>query len=248
LLQLFINFSRNRELEQFALVVSHDLREPLRGISTFAAFLRDEYAGHLEATGSMYIQTILESTRRMEKLITSLTHYSLIGKLDIYAPVDLNALLQDVLTDLTMVIQARQAVITVDPLPITNTNETAMRELFQNLIVNAIKYCHKSVIPNVHVSVNDAPSHFHFSIKDNGIGIDPQYHDRIFEVFERLHTKDEYEGTGIGLAHCKKIVEMHGGRIWVNSTPEKGSTFHFTIPKSSKALAGNAVDDSITIQ
>ena len=167
------------------------------------------------------------------ELVQDLLEYSRLGRERILEPIDCNAVVREVLSDLTMAIQESQAVIHIDQLPVVSGYATEMKQLFQNLISNSLKFRKPGEPPVITISVMPKEDHWQFMISDNGIGIDEKYWDRIFVIFQRLHTKNEYEGTGIGLAHCKKIAELHSGKIWVNSTPNEGSTFYFTIRKRS---------------
>ncbi|MEJ5199804.1 MAG: ATP-binding protein, partial [Anaerolineae bacterium] len=226
----------NADLEQFAYIVSHDLQEPLRMVSGFLGLLAERYQGQLDADADEFIAFAVDGARRMQNLINALLEYSRVttrGRPP--HPTDANAALADALWNLQVTIQEANATVTHDPLPTVLADSTQLMQLFQNLIGNAIKF-RGTEPPAVHISARPAADSgptvkmWEFSVRDNGIGIDPKYHDRIFGVFQRLHTQQQYPGTGIGLAVCKKIVERHGGRIWVESEPGKGSTFYFTLP------------------
>ena len=219
----------NRELNDFASIVSHDLRAPLRAVSGFTVLLQKRYKQKLDAEADRYLSHIVEGTERMNHLIADLIEYSRVARREItVAPLNVNTVIEKTLDNLTFEIQESDAVITVDPLPTVSGNSTQLIQLFQNLIGNAIKYC--NVTPNIHISAERKKREWLFRVRDNGIGIDPQQFDRIFQIFQRLHAIDEYSGTGIGLAVCKKIVENLGGHIWVESKPSEGSTFFFTLP------------------
>jgi PAS domain S-box-containing protein len=221
----------NKELEQFAYVASHDLQEPLRMISSFTQLLARRYKDKLDAEANEFIDYAVDGANRMQRLINDLLIYSRVGsKGKPFAATDLNTIMGQVLVILNPVIEENHAIITNNELPTASVDESQMVQLFQNLIGNAIKF-RSMEPPLIHVSVNENDREWTFGIKDNGIGIDLQYKERIFGVFQRLHSKEEYPGTGIGLAICKKIVERHGGRIWIESTPGKGSAFYFTLPK-----------------
>ncbi|MBS1564138.1 MAG: PAS domain S-box protein [Bacteroidetes bacterium] len=223
--------SKNKELEQFAYVASHDLQEPLRTISGFVERLHNLYKGRLDSTADTYINFTLQASDRMKVLIKDLLDYSRLGRQKEMQPADCNRLLGEVLEDLGKVIQENNARIVATSLPvIQNVLPTEIKLLFQNLVTNSIKFHKPGISPEINIDARRENGHWLFSFRDNGIGIDDQHHERIFIIFQRLHTREEYEGSGIGLAHCKKIVELHGGRIWVSSSPQEGSTFHFTIP------------------
>lgn len=220
----------NQELEQFAYVASHDLREPLRKIKSYTDLLAKRYQGHLDEKADKYIAYITDGAVRMQTLITDLLTYSRVGRGEItLEPTDLNAVLNRTLTDLSTVIQESNALITTDALPTLSANSCQMGQLLQNLIANAIKFSGKQP-PQIQIRAVEHDQSWTISVQDKGIGIEPQYADRIFVIFQRLHTREEYPGTGIGLAVCKKIVECHGGKIWVKSEPGCGTTFFFTLP------------------
>ena len=222
---------KNKELEQFAYVASHDLQEPLRTTSTFVELLQQQYKGKLDEKADKYLSYITQSSDRMEVLIKDLLDYSRIGHKKELQKVDCNKILQDVLADLGTAIQETQANIQGDLLPVIRAYPTEIKQLFQNLIANAIKFRKKDVNPEIRISAQDLKGYWEFSFHDNGIGIEKNHTNRIFIIFQRLHTRTEYNGTGIGLSHCKKIVELHNGKIWVESTLGIGSTFYFTIPE-----------------
>jgi len=222
---------KNKELEQFAYVASHDLQEPLRTISGFVELLNKKYRGKLDQTADTYINYTLQASDRMKVLIKDLLDYSRLGREKEMGPVDCNSVLAEVLADLDKVIKENNTRISTTPLPvINNALPTEIKLLFQNLVTNSIKFRKPGVRPEINIEALRENGHWRFAFHDNGIGIENQYLDRIFIIFQRLHNRSEYEGSGIGLAHCKKIVELHGGRIWVISTPAEGSTFFFTIP------------------
>lgn len=220
---------KNKELEQFAYVASHDLQEPLRTTSSFVELLRKQYHGRLDEHADRYIDYVIQSSDRMKTLIKDLLDYSRIGQEKQFEPVNCNLALAEVLADLAKVIKENQAEIVAGPLPVVNAFATELKLLFQNLISNSIKFQQPGVAPYIEISTTKLTGHWHFQFRDNGIGIDKQYQQRIFIIFQRLHNRSVYEGSGIGLAHCKKIVELHGGKIWVESETGKGSIFHFTI-------------------
>jgi signal transduction histidine kinase len=223
----------NRELEQFAYVASHDLQEPLRAVNSYAQLLGRKYQGSLDAKADKYLGYIMEGATRMQQLINDLLEFSRVGtrakELKLTA---CEVVLSQVLMNLKVAIAECQAVVTHDPLPTIMGDEIQLMQLFQNLISNAIKF-HREEPPCVHISVVQQQNDWVFSVRDNGIGMEPEYFERIFTIFQRLHSRAEYPGTGIGLAVCKKIVERHGGRIWVESELEVGTTFYFTIPQGN---------------
>jgi light-regulated signal transduction histidine kinase (bacteriophytochrome) len=206
------------------------LREPLRKIKSYTDLLAKRYQGQIDEKADKYIGYITDGTARMQSLISDLLTYSRVGRGELsLEPADLGAVLNRTLTDLNTAIRESNAVITADLLPTVRANPSQMGQLLQNLIGNAIKF-HASQPPQVQIKARLHEQCWTISVQDNGIGIEPQYGDRIFIIFQRLHTKDKYPGTGIGLAICKRIVERHGGRIWFESEPGRGTTFFFTLP------------------
>ncbi|MGP8282244.1 MAG: PAS domain S-box protein [Desulfomonilaceae bacterium] len=220
----------NAELQQFAYVASHDLQEPLRMVSSYMGLIEHRYKGRLDADADDFIGYAIDGAKRMRILINDLLEYSRVGTHGkAFGPVDCETLLSRVLDHLQLSIEDSGATVTHDHLPVVIGDEAQLMRLFQNLIHNSLKFKNDSP-PLIHVSAEQSYGNWVFSFHDNGIGIDPQYADRIFVIFQRLHSRDEYPGTGIGLAICKKIVERHGGRIWFQSEQGKGATFFFTIP------------------
>ncbi len=220
----------NRELEQFAYVASHDLQEPLRAVNSYAQLIARKYQGNLDAKADKYIGYIMEGATRMQQLINDLLEFSRVGtRAKQLKPTACEAVLNQVLANLRIAIAEHQAVITHDPLPTVMGDEIQLIQLLQNLIGNAIKF-RREEPPQVHLSAQQGEREWIFSVRDNGIGIETEYFERIFTIFQRLHSRVDYPGTGIGLAVCKKIVERHGGQIWVESESGVGTTFYFTIP------------------
>ena len=225
--------SKNKELEQFAYVASHDLQEPLRTISGFVELLQKQYRGKFDANADKLLDYISQASDRMKVLIKDLLDYSRIGREKKIRQVDCNDLLAEVLADLDKIIKESGATVRTEPLPIIHAYPTELKLLFQNLITNSIKFHKPGLAPTVTIGSERENGHWKFSVRDNGIGIDNQFKDRIFIIFQRLHNRSQYEGSGIGLAHCKKIVELHGGHIWMESEPGEGSRFFFTLGNES---------------
>ena len=224
----------NADLERFAYIASHDLKEPLRMVMSFTKLLAKRYKDRLDTDAEQFIGFAVDGAERMEQLIQDLLTYSRVSVADKqFQPVDCQAAFTLALINLKTAIEESGATVTRGPLPVVPGDHTQLAQLFQNLIGNAVKY-RSEAPPTVHVSatrrtVPDDSDEWLFSVRDNGIGIDPQYAERIFVIFQRLHGREQYPGTGVGLAICKKIVERHGGRIWVESRLGQGSTFYFTL-------------------
>ncbi|MBN2323372.1 MAG: PAS domain S-box protein [Spirochaetes bacterium] len=220
----------NRELEQFAYVASHDLQEPLRMVSSYVQLLEKRYKEKLDDDAREFIDFAVDGATSMQDLIQDLLSYSRVGtKGKPFAPVDMERALSVALSNLKVMLEDTSAEVTNDTLPTVQADYNQMVQILQNLVGNAIKFRGESS-PKVHVSSREEGGAWIFSVSDNGIGIEKEYLDRIFVIFQRLHTRDEYKGTGIGLSVCKKIADRHGGHIWVESVPKKGSTFYFSIP------------------
>jgi len=222
----------NRELEMFAYVASHDLQEPLRMVGSFVQLLAQRYEGRLDAEADEFIHFAVDGANRMRQLIEDLLAFSRVGtRAQPLEPTDSEAVLAQALENLAARIHDSGAEVTHGPLPTVMGDERQLVQVFQNLVSNAIKF-RGDAPPRIHISAEERDDEWAFAVRDNGIGIDPGHADRIFEIFKRLHTREEYPGTGIGLAICKKTVERHGGRIWVESQPGQGATFRFTLPKA----------------
>jgi len=221
----------NAELEQFAYIASHDLQEPLRMISGFTRLLERRYKGRLDSSADEFIAYIVDGAARMQRMIEDLLAYSRVGTLGKqFEPTNLEAIFEEAMTNLKVSIEENKSEITHDPLPTVMADATQIVQLLQNLISNGIKFRKREEVPRVHVSAGRKGDEWVFSVKDNGIGISPEFMGHLFQLFQRERTAGEYPGTGIGLAICKKIVERHSGRIWAESEHGRGSTFYFTIP------------------
>jgi PAS domain S-box-containing protein len=218
----------NADLEQFAYVASHDLQEPLRMVASYTQLLERRYKDKLDEDANDYIKFAVQGAKRMQQLIEDLLAYSRVGRRgQDRLLTDSEAALRAAMSAMQTMIADRRATITHEALPPVLADGWQITQVFQNLLVNAIKYC--KTLPHVHVSASRHAREWRFAVADNAIGIDPQYSDRVFQVFQRLHTREEYAGTGIGLAICKKVVERHGGRIWFEPNPGGGTIFYFTI-------------------
>jgi light-regulated signal transduction histidine kinase (bacteriophytochrome) len=220
----------NRELEQFAFVASHDLQEPLRRIASYAQLLDRRYSTTLDDTARNYLSYMVDGVSRMGELIRSLLSYSRAGKPDLTIEnVSTGGIVRELLVDLDELIRREGAVVTFDDLPSVPANHVLLSQVFQNLLVNAIKF-HGTDAPRVHIMADHSEGEWLFRVQDNGIGIPTTYHQKIFRIFQRVRSPDGRPGTGIGLAICQRIIERHGGRIWVESAEGKGSIFFFTLP------------------
>ncbi|MFO7322340.1 MAG: ATP-binding protein [Chloroflexota bacterium] len=221
----------NQELEQFAYVASHDLQEPLRVVAGYLQLIERRYKNKLDSDADEFIAFAVDAAKRMQTLINDLLSYSRIGRKGRpFEPTDCNQVLNTALSNLRVLVEDEKAVITSEHLPTVEADPAQLTMVFQNLIANAVKF-RREAPPLIRVGAVECSDHWRFSVSDNGIGIDPQYSERIFLIFQRLHTREEYPGTGIGLAICQKIVEHHGGRIWVEPNDDQGTTFYFTLPK-----------------
>jgi light-regulated signal transduction histidine kinase (bacteriophytochrome) len=223
----------NAELELFAYIASHDLQEPLRMVASYTQLLAQRYADRLDADGLEFIGYAVDGARRMQALIEALLQYSRAGTRGMeLGAVDLNEVAIIVQRNLMLAIEDAGARIEVSPLPVVHADQNQMVQLLQNLVANALKF--RAAEPVLVQLYADPGPQALITVRDNGIGIDPRFAERIFLVFQRLHSQTEYAGTGIGLAICKKIVERHGGQIWVESEPGQGSSFRFTLPLSER--------------
>jgi len=223
---------KNKEIEQFTYIASHDLQEPLRTVSSMIDILKEQYSSKLDEDANFALNFMTEATDRMSELIKGLLDYSRIGGGKQLVSFDSCETIHCITEDLATIITRKNAEIKLDRLPIIKAYRTEIRLLFQNLISNAIKFHKEGVTPKIHISVQEDTDYWKFSVKDNGIGISEKDNRNVFAIFQRLNKRNAYEGTGIGLAHCEKIVHLHGGEIWVDSKLNKGSTFYFTIPKN----------------
>jgi len=225
----------NIELEKFAYLASHDLQEPLRMVKSFTDLLQEEYADKLDKDAVFYMGQITDGSKRMQDLVRDLLDYSKVQENDAaLSDVNCQECFEEAINNLKEVIRETNADITVDPLPVVKYIPMRLTRLFQNLIGNAIKYRKPDVPPKIHIACADNQDEWVFSISDNGIGIKEEYIDQVFSLFKRLHSKEQYHGTGIGLSICEKIIESLGGRIWITSEFGKGSIFYFSIPKPVK--------------
>nr|WP_245666535.1 sensor histidine kinase [Micromonospora sediminicola] len=236
----------NRDLEQFAYVASHDLQEPLRKVASFCQLLQRRYAGQLDERADQYIAFAVDGAQRMQRLINDLLAFSRIGRLTTgFTEVDLNKVMGDVAGQTEAARQYADAELTWDEMPTIRGEEPLLTNLLVNLVSNSVKFRRPDVTPKVHVSARLVDGEWEISCRDNGIGIEPEFADKIFVIFQRLHSKDAYPGTGIGLAIVKKIVEYHGGRVWVDTDAEVGTTIRFTLPAlEADVEAARAADEA----
>jgi light-regulated signal transduction histidine kinase (bacteriophytochrome) len=228
----------NRDLQRFAYVASHDLQEPLRQVTSFATLLENRYGGQLSEEARELMEYVVDGASRMQTLILDLLAYSRVDSADQkLVPASLQSVLDQALHNLRLSIQENEATVTWDELPVVTADPGQLVQLFQNLIGNAIKFRDEKP-PVIHIGVQRMEHEWPLWVKDNGIGFEQQYADKIFQVFQRLHGRGAFSGTGIGLSICKRVVERHGGRIWAESEPGKGATFFFTLPARSEKLSG----------
>ena len=234
----------NDDLQQFAYSASHDLQEPIRNVTIYSEIIGRRYRDLLDDDGRQFLGFLMEGGRRMAMLIHDLLDYTRAGAADVAVSLqDASAVLQQTLSGLAEAIRESNATVTSDPLPKVYIGEVHLQQVLQNLISNAIKY-RTDQPPRIHVSALNLGGAWRFSVQDNGIGIDPQYKEKIFGVFKRLHRDQKYSGTGVGLAICQRVVERYGGRIWVESAAGRGATFHFTIPRYAGRLHQSAAPNS----
>lgn len=228
----------NQELQMFAYVASHDLQEPLRTISSFTQLLERRYRDKLDKDADEFINYIVEASKRLQKMIIDLLEYSrIMTKSGAFSEINAEDVLDDALFYLQGSIKETDAEISNDPLPVIYADKNQITKVFQNLISNSIKFRKKNVPPKIHISarIDSSGNKYIFSVQDNGIGMEDQYADQIFTIFQRLHTREEYHGTGIGLSIVRRIIERHGGHVWVKSKLGEGSTFYFTIPSPNES-------------
>lgn len=235
----------NQELQQFAYVASHDLQSPLKTITNYLTLLESRHGSQLDADARKLVGVSTAAAERMKVLINDLLGFSRVGSDAVFVPVDLNRLIAEIREEQQADLQATGATLDVGPLPTLMAHHADLHQLFQNLITNGLKYHRPGVAPHLTIRATDQGEQFLFSVGDNGIGIAPEHYDRVFQIFQRLHGRNEYSGTGIGLATCKKVVDIYGGRIWIDSTVGVGSTFYFTIPKVIKTIQHYAQTDSL---
>jgi two-component system CheB/CheR fusion protein len=227
----------NAELEQFAYIASHDLQEPLRMVTSFLSLLEKKYENQLDDKAKMYIHFATDGATRMRKIILDLLDYSRLERKEyLFEEVDMNGLVAEAIHLNSMIIKETGSIIEYNNLPVIYASKVSLARVFQNLITNAIKYGKEGVLPLVKITIEDKKDHWLCAVSDNGIGINPRFFEKIFILFQRLHNKDSYSGTGIGLAICKKIIEYHHGRIWVESKEGIGSVFYFSLPKQNKII------------
>jgi PAS domain S-box-containing protein len=235
----------NSDLAQFAYVASHDLKEPLRKVSSFCQLLKDRYAEKLDAEGQRYIDYAVDGSRRMNSLITALLELAQVNsRAATPAPVDCTDACRSAIDNLSSAIEDSDGEVNCGELPIVLGDEGQLVQLFQNLIGNAIKFRGPKP-PVIEIEAQPKDGQWQLAVRDNGIGIDPAQHERVFQIFQRLHTREKYPGTGIGLSICQRIVQRHGGRIWIESTPGCGTTFYFTLPSAPAHAESNTLQEAV---
>jgi light-regulated signal transduction histidine kinase (bacteriophytochrome) len=221
----------NQELQQFAFIASHDLQEPVRKLLFYSDYLISQYTGSIDSKGIGYLSSMQAASQRMRSLIQDLLSFSLINKEELkFTAVDLNVIAADAMQDLEISIEEKSAVLNIHSLPTITGDERMMRQLFENIISNALKYARSSASPVIDISFAQKDSFYELTFKDNGIGFDNKYLPQMFTLFQRLHDRKNYEGTGLGLAICRKIVEMHEGKIWADGKEGEGSEFYVSLP------------------
>jgi light-regulated signal transduction histidine kinase (bacteriophytochrome) len=232
----------NDDLQQFAYSASHDLQEPIRNVAVYSEIVSRRYTKVLDAEGQKFLGFLTEGGRRLATLIDDLLAYTRAGAAEnLSGAVSAGGVLQQTLSTFEEALRESGGSVTVSPLPEVYMGEAHLQQLFQNLIGNALKY-RSEAPPRIHISATNQGAAWRFAVQDNGIGIDPQYKEKIFGVFKRLHREQKYGGTGIGLAICQRVVERYGGRIWVDSSPGKGATFYFTLPHLAPRVRSAAID------
>ncbi len=225
----------NEELERFAYICSHDMQEPVRMMNSYAQMLQEKYTAILDEKGGKYLDFITSNARHMQQMISDILNFSRVGREELkLEQIDCNQVVKEVLGEFENIIAQKKARIACDSLTTLKTSPTLVRVLFQNLIGNALKFQDGSKTPEVHIEAQRKEDTWQFCIRDNGIGIDPRFDNKVFTIFQRIHRREDYPGTGIGLSTCKKFIELCGGRIWFESTPGQGTAFFFTLPEGKR--------------
>lgn len=222
---------KNNELEQFAFIAAHDLQEPLKTMASFVQYFEEQYLIQIDQEATVIFEHIKKSSDRMQELITGLLEYARLGREISMTPLNSNELVNEVLVDLNETINNLKARITVESLPSIQASKQELKSVFQNLISNALKFQLAGNIPEIHISCKESEDQWQFSVQDNGIGIDDTYKEKVFIIFQRLNKRSDFEGDGLGLTHCKKIIDIFRGKIWFEAAPVTGTVFHFTIQK-----------------
>jgi len=236
----------NRDLEQFAYVASHDLQEPLRKVSSFCQLLQRRYSGQLDERADQYIEFAVNGAQRMQRLINDLLAFSRIGRVTTgFTEVDLNRVVADIAADVESAEDASGAKVTWSTLPVVRGEEVLLATLLANLVGNSLKFRRPDRPPRVRLRSRRVGDEWEISCEDNGIGIDPEFADKVFVIFQRLHGRDDYPGTGIGLSVAKKIVEYHGGRIWIDGAYADGAAIRFTLPVAARPVAASDSNDEV---